>query len=172
MSTPAETLIATITETTFSLSAAVRRVGALRQAVDTALYQEGDDFLSQYEAALRELLHSEEQEVVLAWGATWVTTLTAETWRPIDQALETWLSSVPTVTLYVPAALDADGEASLGTWCREQFGEGLLVDFQVDPNTVGGCALVRNGHYIDLSLAAQLDAQPNLVPAIIKSYDR
>lgn len=173
MSTLADTLIATMMTNTYTVAAALRRVGALRQAVDAALYQDGgDDVIVSYKATLRDILDNNEAGVVMAWGTDWLTGVTVEQWRTIEHDLETWLNEVPTMTVYVPVLMDMAGEQLLGETAREQFGEPLFLDLQVDPNTVGGCAFVQNGRYIDRSLAAQLNEQTYVVPAIIQSYDR
>ena len=161
-----------ILATTFSTEAAYARLGLCRQALEAVVYSnEQDRKVERYlEALAVAATTSEHTHAVREWGTDWLTELSLENFQHTIEEVYTWLESLPTFTLYVPVALHDEGESVLGHWCREHIDPSVLLDLEVDPEVVGGCAFISNGSYVKLALAERGEALPTVIANATKSY--
>ncbi len=79
--------------------------------------------------------------------------------------------TLPELYLYVPVPLSDQLIREVGVWCRQEIGERLMIDLSIDERVVGGCALVWNDTYYDLSLRTRFGEQSGLVSKLIKAYE-
>jgi F0F1-type ATP synthase delta subunit len=107
---------------------------------------------------------------MLAWGTTWLGSISGDTMRERIDAVRAQVDALPRLVLYVPTLLDAEGLDKIGSWLRTSFPETYLLDIEVDPQVIGGCAFIKNGQYVDYSFSARLRSQSNLIPEVIASY--
>ena len=164
------TLTTRILANTFSKEAAYARLGVCRQALEAVVYS--DDQTKRVEKYTELVLQSDEatSEAVLEWGTDWLAELSMDNFQTSIQYLYDWLETLETFTLYVPVALTSEGESVLGHWCREHVGPQVLLDLEVDPDVVGGCAFIANGSYVKHALRERSGSLPTLIANTVQSY--
>lgn len=65
--------------------------------------------------------------------------------------VEEEVKGIPQVTLYVPKVLSNESYGKLCTWFRTNVQQNLLLSVRVDVAVTGGCGVVWNNVYHDLS---------------------
>jgi len=159
--------------TTYTISSAHQRLGLLRQVMEEVFF--GSDtpeasVAKRYQAAVANLSPLERQAVT-ALGVSHLDDWKAESIHHTLTALLQWLDVQPVITLYVPVVFADRQIEILGQWFREEISDDVWLDIMVDPNVVGGCALIVNNIYHDLSLRTFLADDRTIVPKIIARYE-
>jgi hypothetical protein len=168
-----DSLKAALLTNTFSVEAAKRRVGLVQRILETLFYTEvtGDMSLeARYQLALASEATTEDQAALTDWGTAWLEAFSLETMHAHVADLQAWLSSLPRLTVYVPALLDAEGEAVMGQWCRQELSPNHLIDFEIDAMTMGGCAFIVGGKLYDYSFSTRLRKVPDVIREVLDSY--
>jgi hypothetical protein len=158
---------------TFTIEAAHRRLGLLQRVLETVLFNTdtaSENRVVSYTATLAEFASPEDLTALTLWGTAWLAHFSAENFHTELGALRTYIDSLPRLVLYVPEMLDDTGSALVGSWCRTELKVSYLLDLEVDPDVIGGCAFVKDGRFIDYSFAAQLRSNPHLVSEVVASY--
>lgn len=158
---------------TFSFEAAKRRVSLLQRALESVFYtaSNGDQTIEErYRAAIEAEAVPQDVTALSAWGTEWLSNFSEQTLHDNMALLNTWLGTLPRITVYVPALLDSEGEAVLGTWCRQELSPEHLIDFEVDATTLGGCALIAGGKLFDYSFSTRLRKIPGVISDVLDSY--
>jgi len=166
-------LYTAILNNTYSREAALRRVSLLRQAVETALYDQSvTDQVAAYEAALAvEVPDMADQQAIAAWGTAWLAAVSGSGVHEFLETLRAKLLATTQRVVYVPVLLSSQGEQMVGAWCRQTLGiPELFIDYELDTSLIAGCGIVIDGQYYDYSFSAQLAARPNLVRDILNTY--
>ncbi len=159
---------------TFTIEGAHRRVALLQRVLELVVFSTEDTKESR-EARYIHLVHeevgAEDQKALLAVGAMLLPMVIVENVAESIAALRSAVDALPRLVLYVPVTVGEDAVESLGTWCRDTLGAMYLIDLEIDPLMLGGCAFVRDGHFVDYSFSSRLHAQPGLVMSILASYE-
>ena len=66
--------------------------------------------------------------------------------------LEEAVDELPDFTVIVPISLPPAEVSRLGQWSRANVRSDVMVSIRVDPQAVGGCMVVWQGMYLDMSL--------------------
>ncbi len=168
-----DSLKAALLSNTFSVEAAKRRIGLLQRVLESLFYTkaEGDATPEErYSAALAVEATPEDHTAVALWGTAWLTAFSEQTFHTNIAELHTWLEGLPRVTVYVPAVLDADGEETMGEWCRKELSPNHMLDFEIDAMTLGGCAVISGGKLYDYSFTPRLRKMPEVIREVLDSY--
>ncbi len=159
---------------TFTTAAAQRRLGLLQRLLEAVVYEDEVDaggVTARYEAARLALsMDDSDAAAVSAWGSSWVGEATLSSLHNFLEALRLWVAGLPELTMYVPVALDGQGETIIGTWCRQEVSPSIMLDIQVDATVIGGCAFVKAGHFHDYSLHGRFADNPSVVADVLDSY--
>jgi hypothetical protein len=95
--------------------------------------------------------------------------------RELYQTLETIeeeVSTIPSATLYLPIRFSPEYIAGFGKWFREHTEPNILLTVRTDSRLAGGCGVVWNDVYHDLSLRYFVhDSKRELVQMINKTID-
>lgn len=73
--------------------------------------------------------------------------------------LQTQISNLETLTLYLNFEPDESTLTQLGEMVRKTFGRTIMMDIKYDPNLIAGAALVWRGLYKDYSLRSKIEAK-------------
>ncbi len=87
-------------------------------------------------------------------------------------AAEKAIENTEAVILYLPFQADQATVNQLGSWFRQNLTNNLLFDIKLDPNLIGGCALVRGGIYKDYSLKSKIYDQRDKILTEFRKYFR
>ena len=169
-----DTLQTSLLASTYTVTALYHRIGVVQQLIEHVYYTAGADtsatLSERYQAAVAALPDA-DQRVVREWGEDWLLAVDEHTVHQFTTALREWVDTLPTMTIYVPVRLDETAAASIGTWCRAELADDMMMELLVDPAVVGGCAVIKEYTYHDLSLRTKLAAQPTVIPDIVGSYE-
>jgi hypothetical protein len=87
-----------------------------------------------------------------AWGEQWFKSFERENINEKFAALERAIDELSDLTIIVPTALPPAEVSRLGQWARENVDPEVLVALRTDPEAVGGCIIIWQGLYIDMSM--------------------
>ncbi len=167
-----DTLKARIVANTYTLTTLYHRIAVLQQILEQVYFTTDDSatYADRYSAAVAAL--EETDRVALEeWETDWLTHFSEDNVHHELSALREWAGSLPRMTIYVPVAFDAPAAAVVGQWCRAEIDESLMLEILVDPAVVGGCGVIREYTYHDLSLRAKLAADPTAIKEVLQSYE-
>lgn len=77
------------------------------------------------------------------------------------EALEKQSSQLNSLTIYFAIPLPDEELAQVGRWLRSNIDKNLLFDAKINPELIGGCALVYKGIYKDYSLKNKINLNRN-----------
>lgn len=167
-----EQVLAMMCANTRTASALHRRIGLLQAALEEVLFSSGQKN-TRGEAVRNYLKGHAAQEDAAAmcdWDDALFERFSPQSLGEEIAALRREGESLPSLTLYVPVELDEEALVSLSEWLRTQTRTHALVDLHVDPNTVGGCALVAHDRYHDLSFHTALKKKSGIVAKLLNTY--
>lgn len=70
------------------------------------------------------------------------------------------------LTIFVAGELSDEESGEVIKRARELLGEGVVVNFKIDPGLLGGAALASKGRYKDYSLQARLEENKSEISKI------
>lgn len=96
--------------------------------------------------------------------ASWAQDLNPAVFSNITQAnvystfdtLESILKAIEPLILYIPYELPEKEIVQIGTKLRSDYGPHFLIEINIDPNLIAGCALSYKGVYKDLSVKQRI----------------
>lgn len=152
-----------------------RRVGLLQECLEEVLYHQdhGSDIDSRSNAFVEHAQKSGSSHDVHVLE-TWL----QEIWETFDghnlddamEKLKGEIKTLPSLILYVPVSFDEPAIEIVGVWSREHVHPQLLLDLQVDPAVIGGCAFVYNDTYHNISFRELMKRHTGLVTELLQSY--
>jgi hypothetical protein len=80
------------------------------------------------------------------------------------------VSNLPTVVVYLPGEIDSSESEKVGTWMRKNVRNDLLLDLKTDVTMVGGCGVVCEGIWHDLSLRYWMKKKQSQIIETIGKY--
>lgn len=145
------TLLEVILQDTFTKNLALKRVAALRNHLVNKLFKASES------KAGKNI--TEDPEIT-----TWVLNLNPETLHGITASnvyktfdnLEASIKLGEPLILYLPYELPAEEIMKIGYRLRADYGLQFLMDIQIDPNLIAGCALSYKGIYKDFSVKQKI----------------
>lgn len=157
---------------TYTKTRLEHRLGVLQHVLKQVVYTEAEETesVNVYHQELRAYATGKDLSALEALGTDWIPSLNEQSLTSLRQQVAELVSTAPLLTLYVPAELDEAVEAELGTWCRTELDERLLLELVIDPNVLGGCGFIHNDSYYEYSLRTALAEKPQLLRDIINTY--
>ncbi len=162
-----------IQKNTYTVGDMSRRVGILRECLETVLFSdETGPVTDRCVAHLQSLQASSDVDAVIAWGAEVYESFSQSTVSEKIIALQKTIESLPVLTLYVPVPF-ADAElAVVGEWCREHCDPHIVLDMHIEPEVVGGCGFVWHDVYHEFSLKSRMHEQRGVVTELLSAYEK
>lgn len=164
-------LLDNLLNTTYTNTAAHRRLGLLRHGLEVVLYQdEQESVTAGWQAYTATIDNPADRTTLQALGTDWLASVTTSNVASTLEQLQTELALLPVFRLTVPCTLDEDAAATISDWCRTNLQPKVLLALTVDPDTVGGCAFVWNDVYHEYTLSTRLRAAPRTIPELLQTY--
>jgi len=144
-------IISIMLENTYTTDDLVERIGLMRKYYSERLFVEGSM------VSLSNVLKSECQPHTLEALTIWERAFTESEIQPliVYEALDTVqeeLSTMPSVTLYVPVRFSQEQVAGIGQWFRDNVQPNILLSLRIDPRATGGCGFIWKNRYYNFSL--------------------
>lgn len=144
-------IISIMLKNTYTTDALVERLGLMRKYYGERLFVEGST------RSLEEVVQGECDQYTVTALKEWVRDFDATDVQPIMvyEALDTVqeeLTTVPSVTLYVPVRFKPEQVEGFGKWLRANVQPNILMSLHIDPRATGGCGIIWKHVYHDLSL--------------------
>lgn len=136
---------------TYTTDDVVERIALLRRYYGVKLFAGGS------QTTLRESVGAECDEFTVGVLENWETKFAAAgiqqlvVYEALD-AIEEDLSGMPSVSLYVPIRFTHEHIERFCRWFRQSVQPNILLSLRVDPRVGGGCGVIWNDVYHDLSL--------------------
>lgn len=160
---------------TFSTTDLYRRADLLQRFLEHIFFSseanDGDRvrrFRAFYSDANDELRH--DIEAIAQWGDEVFNSFTIKNVYERIEALKNIVKDFPSLTLYVPVPLTSVQLEPIGVWCRGHILSGLMLDIKIDPTVVGGCALVYNNTYHDISFSYFVEKERQALVKLVHDY--
>lgn len=135
-----------------------KRMAFLREFLEHLIYR-GDSEHASSESRTKQLLlyaqRSGNEDVapaVEAWGDGVLDVFTAEHMYDQLDELTRMIEEMPELVLYIPVALTDAHTASIGMWCRKNIDDHIVLQLEIDPTVIGGCAIAWKNARYDFSL--------------------
>lgn len=87
-------------------------------------------------------------------------------------SLEQESSKLKILTIYITFEADDDSLRQTGIFARKMFGSSMLLDIKLNPNLIGGAALVWKGVYRDYSVLSKIEAKKAEILESFKKFLR
>lgn len=150
----------TILENTYSLTSLKHRLRVLKSYLSSQIFQ------------------GESKEEFAASDSTWLSSFSPsffqqfskENISEIFSELESKISKLKILTMYLPFDSDEQTLIQVGEKTRRTFENLIVLDIRFDPNLIAGCALSWNGVYKDYSLRSQIETHKNEVLESFKKF--
>lgn len=84
--------------------------------------------------------------------------------------LEDEVKKLPILTLYLSFEPTEETQRLIGEFIRNQFPHNMIYDPKIDPNLIGGAALVWKGVYRDYSVRSAIDQKRDSILQSFKSF--
>lgn len=168
-----EAVITTLKETTYTKTRLLHRLGILQHVLERVFYQAASDtpVRDAFTEELRAYAEPDDIDALAQLGTDWVLEMSESSVPTALQSAHESIEAAPTLTVYVPAVFDEPAEAELGKWCRAELDAQMLLELEVDPNVVGGCAVIAHNTLHEYSLRTELAAQPDLLAKLVSQYE-
>lgn len=170
-----ETLPQSILSNTYSVNDAYHRIDMLQRALEHAFF-EGGEQRQDRAAMVRAHYEGSDPEsrmhaaAIAAWGEGVLDTVASDTLYARIQSLKEAVKASSKLTLYAPVHLTSEHIKWIGEWCRAELQRDMLLDLKVDPSAVGGCTLVYQNTFHDLSFTYFARKQREKLVQLVASY--
>lgn len=84
--------------------------------------------------------------------------------------LEAKIKAIKPLVIYTAVEIPEYEGALIGMYVRRYFKPDLILDFKLDPNLIGGTALVFNGVYKDYSVRKQIEDNKQVIIGQFKDF--
>lgn len=166
-------LLERIQKNTYTVGDVSRRVGILRECLETVLFSDETGSLTDgCIAHLQSLKSSPDVDAVIAWGAEVYESFSQSTVSEKIIALQKMVEELPVLTLYLPVPFKDAELAVVGKWCRENCDPHIVLDVRIEPEVVGGCGFVWNDVYHEFSLKSRMREQRGVVTEALTAYEK
>lgn len=155
-------LINKILENTFTLNKLKSRLPLLKEFLTATFFSSADQFKKDLTAADLAWLDSLGSDFYHSFDKNNLTQTLAQ--------IETYLSSIKPLVLYLPIIIPSAELTRLGQKLRSEYGKNFLYELKFDPNLIAGCALVWNGVYKDYSLRSGIEAKKTEILSSFKQF--
>lgn len=165
----AEDLLSLITQVTFTVADAHRRLRLMREYFEKKFYAGAGDLAMEEFLSTREVLQT-DKDALFGLGDEFYATFTKDSCYKLLDSLNEEVKKMPTVRLNVSFDLPSPEVAKLGLWFRQNLPVTVLLDIKIDADAFGGCTFAWNGYLKDFSLRYFLKKQKSDIVKIIQSY--
>lgn len=155
-------MLNTILSNTYTTHDLKHRLRILRSYLEKKLFGniEADDFSPDDLAWLNSL------------GENFYTSFTKENLYLVFKDLEKESQKLTSLILYLAFEAQTPQIESISQWLRKNLQTKLIFEVKIDPDLLGGTALVYKGVYKDYSLRAKIQEQAQTILAEFKKYVR
>lgn len=171
MSNDTQALVTQMSLNTFTVADMNRRVGLLRECFEVALFHVSE--LSTAQVCTQHLANHFEQNDVAAitqWLDLAISKFTRVNLASHIKAIQSAVDEMPVLTLYIPVPFPEQEVTVIGTWCRAQCHESVLLDVHVDTNVTGGCSFVWQDTVHNFTFQSRVKDHPGLITRLLSSY--
>lgn len=168
-----DSIITKLHTSTYTKVRVLHRLGILQHVLEQVLYRAEAEVsvADRFATELTAYAEPSDVEALTALGTEWLQTIN-ESNLPSELArAREQIEAMPTMTIYVPEVFDEAAEAVLGTWCRDEVDAKLLLELEVDPQVIGGCAVLAHDTLHEYSLRTRLAADATVIPKLVAQYD-
>jgi hypothetical protein len=163
-------IVSIMLEDTFTTDDVVERIALLRRYYGIKLFAGGGD------VTIAEVIRTDGEEehtvrVLEHWEQKFAQAGIPElvVYEALD-AIEEDLSGMPSVTLYVPIHFAHEHIERFCRWFRQSVQPNILLSLRVDPRVGGGCGVIWNDVYHDLSLKYRIHQKRTEVVEMFNRY--
>lgn len=164
-----------ILKDTFTLENLRKRAMALKLRVERKIFQSSDDKVGENESLNETGKSSLDQ--ARKWAREFdkkiLDEVTADNFREVFERIDLVISEAKSLTIYFVFIPDEGQIKQIGEWLRKSLNNPKLIfDVKVDPNLIGGCAIVYKGVYKDYSLKAKISQNKGKLMEEFRRYLR
>lgn len=158
---------------TYTKSDFYRTLDVVQEYLEHAFYNTDDTDDSNHTERL--VRYAESQGDILVaehlkgWGEPVLSVFTRENLYEKLKELRNAFEGLPEIVVYAPVLFGKEEVLTIGTWCRENLDRNIVLNMQVEPTVVGGCAFVWNGTYHDFSLNYFFEKKKGEITHLIRS---
>lgn len=163
----------TILSNTYSRTSLKSRLSLLRDFLEFQFFSPHANpnlFYLINEYFLAKNISRDEFNAFMTWDYSFFNQFSKESFYAQLQHLEEEATKMPLIRLFLPFNPPVYEVPKLGIWFRENIAEDILVDIKLDPNLIGGCALVWKDVYHDFSLRYYLEKNKAAVKNEIERF--
>lgn len=153
-------LLEKILESTYTKADLLRRLDLLKNYIVRRLFSKSVNSLS---------LNQTDSEWITSLGEDFFKKFNTKSVYATFTQLEGIAKEINPLTIYLSVDMTDDYIAQIGLRCRKLFGQGFLIDTQLDPSLIAGCSLVWNGVIADYSIRAKIEENKTV---ILESFKR
>lgn len=148
-----------ILENTYTFSKLKHRVSLLREYLLARIFSNQ-----------KMELNPEENEWIESLGEDFLQKFTKDNVYQYLDSIESTVKSQKPLVIYLTFDPGVNETAKIGQYLRSNFTDIPIFDLKIDPELIGGCALVSKGVYKDYSLRAQVDNKKSELLEEFKRY--
>jgi hypothetical protein len=146
----------TVLTNTYTIEDAFRRLSMARQFIENVFFGREEE-VENWRLSLEKFLAARGGEpatraALAAWGEQWFKAFKPDDINEKFVVLESAIEDLPELTIVVPVALPPAEVSRLGQWARVNADPYAMVALRIDPQAVGGCIIVWQGLYLDVSV--------------------
>jgi F0F1-type ATP synthase delta subunit len=86
------------------------------------------------------------------------------------ETLEKDIKTIEPLILYLPYELPDEEISQIGTKLRADYGNKFLIEVNIDPNLIAGCALSFKGIYKDYSIKQKIADNKQQILSTFRQY--
>lgn len=143
-----------ILEQTFTFSKLKKRLNLLKTYL-------ANFFFADQTISKDNVLDQEELQWINSLGGDFLNHFNKDNIYSTFESLEKQALELTNLTVYFALALPDEELAQVGKWLRSNINKNLLFDAKINPELIGGCALVYKGIYKDYSLKNKININKN-----------
>lgn len=157
-----------ILQNTFTKACFLKRLALLRGYLEAKYYKKADLDIESYLNTGQ--VNGHDRLAVITWKNQFIHNFTAQNSYQIINKLTENLNRLPIITLYLAVIISDNDIDKIGGWFRNILKTQVLLDINLNPNLVAGCAFVYNGKYYDYSLRNLISSRKDQISRILQNY--
>lgn len=174
-----EKILNEILKTTYTADSFKKRFQAMRMMLSGQIYSGGREEKKEDEDAQSHIEHGKKETSSEAKAQKWLKGfdknlldgITSSQFSAMSEHIDHYISTLNPLTIYFVFLPDEDQVAEMGGWLRKSMNNPRLIfNVKVDPNLIGGCAIVYKGVYKDYSLRAKISANKEKLIEEFRKY--
>lgn len=163
-----EELLTHFLKNTFTKKDISKRLRLLREYFEAGYFTFNESDVTKF--LLTKHATTDDINAFISWGDDFYASFTKDTMYDIVNTLTGMVKELPCVVVYIPYEAVPAEVIRLGTWCRSNINEAVVVDLKTDTTLLGGCAFVWKGMYRDYSLRYYMRKRREQITKIINEY--